>query len=186
LFRFDAYHTLGKVLGGTNMAGAKVEYGSNHLLWRAVVQQQQLFNNGHTQVDVIGEYRSVKDRANSDAAYVKNDWLAFGARADTQISGPFRFLLEAGIDHVFADATKGDDPQLIKTTACLELSAGDGAGARPTFRLFYTQGFWNDAAKDVTTGLGVYSLGQSGNRLNQVYGNANTGGSAGIQAEAWW
>jgi maltoporin len=78
----------------------------------------------------------------------------------------------------------GDAPQLIKTTACLAVSAGDASGSRPTFRLFYTHGFWNDAAK--TSLLGVYTIGQSGKRLQQIYGDANNGGSVGLQAEAWW
>jgi maltoporin len=182
VFRFAAYHTLGKVLGGNNFVGAKVEYGENHFLWRAVVQEQMLFNNDHTGFDVIGEYRSAKNRLNSDAPWVKNDWMSLGGRVDTQLSGPFRFELEAGIDRVLPDT--GPDPQLIKTTACLAINAGEGPGSRPTFRIFYTHGFWNDAAK--TSDLGVYALGQSGNRLNQIYGDKNNGGSAGIQAEAWW
>ena len=182
LFRFAAYHTLGKVLGGTNFLGAKGEYGTNHTLWRVVLQEQMLFNNGHTGVDVIGEYRSARDRTNSDADWVRRDWMSLGARADTQLSGPFRFLLEAGIDRLRPDG--GGNPQLFKTTACLAINAGEGPGSRPTFRLFYTHGFWNDDAK--TSMLGVYTLGQSGNRLQQIYGDKNNGGAAGIQAEAWW
>jgi len=147
-----------------------------------VVQQQMQFNNGHTGVDVIGEFRSTRDRPNEAASYATNNWLSLGARADTQISGPFRFLFEAGIDHVFAAA--GGDTQLFKVTPCLAINAGDGPGARPTVRFFYTHGFWNDAAR--TSPLGVMVGGTSGTRLAQVYGNANNGGSVGLQAEAWW
>jgi len=178
LFRFAAYHTLGKVLGGSNLVGAKVEIGSNRLLWRAVVQQQMTFNNGHTGFDVIGEFRSTRTRDNSDAPWATNSWGSVGARADTQLSGPFRFLLEAGVDHVFPNA--GAAPNLVKATACLAINAGTEPGSRPSFRLFYTHAFWNDAAR------GLYDLGQGGNRLNQVYGDKTNGGSAGIQAEAWW
>ncbi len=182
VFRLGVYHTLNKVLGGSNFVGVKSEFGSNHLLVRGVVQEQMLFNNGHTGLDVIGEFRTARDRPNSNADFATNNWASLGARVDTQISGPFRFLVEAGFDRVFPDS--GDAPQLIKTTACLAVNAGDGPGTRPTFRLFYTQGFWNDAAK--TSMLGVYTGGTSGTRLAQVYGDANTGGSVGIQAEAWW
>jgi maltoporin len=182
LVRLGAYHTLGKVLGGSNLVGAKFEYTKNHFLWRAVVQQQMQFNNGHTGVDVIGEFRSSRDRPNDATAYATNNWLSLGARADTQISGPFRFLFETGIDRVFA--ASGGDPQLIKATGCLAINAGDGPGARPTVRLFYTHGFWNDAAQ--TSPLGVYVGGTSGTRLAQIYGNSDNGGSFGIQAEAWW
>jgi maltoporin len=183
VFRFAAYHTLGKILGGTNFVGAKVEAGSNHLLWRAVVQEQMTFNNEHTSADLVAEYRSNKNRINSDAPWVKNDWFSVGGRVDTQISGPFRFLLEAGIDRVMPDGG-GDAPQLIKTTAAFALNAGEKSGDVPSFRLFYTHGFWNDAAK--MSDLGVYTQGQSGTRLQQVYGDATNGGAFGIQAEAWW
>jgi maltoporin len=180
--RVGVYHTLGKVLGGSNLVGAKADFfGSNELIWRLVTQQQMQFNNGHTGVDVIAEFRSdrVKD-ANDNTA--TNNWLSVGGRIDHQIAGPFRFLFEAGIDHVFAAA--GGSPNLIKVTPCLAINAGDGPGARPTVRLFYTHGFWNSAAQ--APGLGVYTGGTSGSGLQQVYGDATNGGSFGLQAEAWW
>lgn len=182
LFRIAAYHTIGKILGGINFLGAKVEIGPNHLLLRGVVKEEMTFNNGHTGVDVIAEVRSARDRANEDAEYATNNWFSLGGRLDHQLKGPFRFLLEAGIDVVSPEG--GDALNLFKVTPCLAISAGDGAGSRPTVRLFYTHGFWNDAAQ--TSPLGVYALGQSGTRLAQVYGDANNGGSLGIQAEAWW
>jgi maltoporin len=183
LLRFGAYHTLNKVLGGSNFVGAKVEYGPNHFLWRAVIQEQMQVNNGHTGIDVIGEFRSGKDRPDENTDYATNNWFSLGARVDHQIAGPFRFLFEAGIDRVMPES--GDAPQLIKVTPCLAVSAGDGSGSRPTFRLFYTHGFWNDAAKNTTNG--VFNPGaQSGKRLEQIYGDKNNGGSFGLQAEAWW
>jgi maltoporin len=180
--RVGVYHTLNKVLNGSNLVGAKADFfGSNELIWRLVTQQQMQFNNGHTGVDVIAEFRSdrKKDAAGNTAT---NNWFSLGGRIDTQISGPFRFLFEAGIDHVFAAA--GGDPNLIKITPCLAINAGDGPGARPTVRLFYTHGIWNSAAQ--APGLGVYTGGTSGPGLQQVYGNATNGGSFGLQAEAWW
>jgi maltoporin len=183
--RIAAYHTIGKILGGSNLIGAKMEYGDNHLLLRGTVQEGMLFNNGHTGVDAIVEFRYAKDKMGGND--VTNNWFSIGARFDTQISGPFRFLFEPGFDRVFADSTAfpQGDPQLIKATVALAANAGDGPGARPTVRVFYTHGFWNDAAK--TSPLGVFAHGQSGNRLEQVYGaNADNGGSFGIQAEAWW
>ena len=182
IFRFAAYHTLGKILGGNNFVGAKVDAGSNHLQWRAVVQEQMAFNNEHTAVDLLAEYRSNKNRINSDAPWIKNDWFSLGGRVDTQISGPFRFLVEAGVDRVMPDS--GAAPLLVKTTAAFAINAGETPGNVPSFRLFYTHGFWNDAAK--TSDLGVYTQGQSGTRLQQVYGDKTNGGAFGIQAEAWW
>jgi maltoporin len=180
-FRLGVYHTLGNILGGSNLIGAKGEYSKNHTLWRVVVQEQMVF--GKLAVDVIAEYRSARNRPNEDADFVKTDWASAGARLDTQILGPFRFLVEAGWDRAIVD---GDDPQLIKATGVLAVSAGDGAGSRPTFRLFYTHGFWNDANRGENSSFGVYSHWQSGTSLSQVYGDENNGGSFGIQAEAWW
>jgi len=181
MVRGAVYHTLGNVLYGSNLVGAKLEYGKNHQLWRVVLQQGSYFASARTAVDFIAEYRSVKNRADSDADWVKSDWFTVGARTDTQISGPFRFLLEAGLDRVSPD--EGDAQQLVKATACLAISAGTEAGSRPTFRLFYTHAFWNDAAQGAG---GVYDHWQSGTRLAQIYGDATSGGSFGIQAEAWW
>ena len=180
LFRLGVYHTLNKILGGSNFIGAKVEYTKNHFLWRAVVQEQMQFNNGHTGIDVIGEFRSTKDRPNEDADYATNNWLSLGGRIDHQLKGPFRGLVEAGIDRVMPET--GDALQLFKVTACLALSAGEGSGSRPTFRLFYTHAFWNDAAK----GPGGVFNGQTGKGVQQIYGDASNGGSLGLQAEAWW
>jgi maltoporin len=181
-FRFALYHTLAKVLGGTNLIGLKTEQGSNHQLYRATVQEEMFFNGGHTEFDVIAEFRSQRNRPNSNTDYATDNWFSLGARGDTQIQGPFRFLVEAGIDHVAPDT--GPSPDLFKATACLAVNAGPDSGSRPTFRLFYTHAFWNDAAK--ISPAGVFAAGQSGTRLAQVYGNASNGGTFGLQAEAWW
>jgi maltoporin len=181
LVRLGVYHTLNKVLNGQNFIGAKVEYSKNHFLWRAVLKQTMQLNQGHDGVDFIAEFRSTKDRANEDAEYATNNWLSAGARYDRWISGPFRFLVEAGYDGVFPEV--GDAMSLFKVTGCFAVSAGDHADARPTIRAFYTHGFWNEAAQGPG---GVYSLGQSGRRAAQIYGDKTNGGSFGLQAEAWW
>jgi maltoporin len=179
LFRLGIYHTLNKVvLGGQNILGVKSELGANHQLVRAVVSQQVPFNGGHSQVDVIGEVRTARNRPSDSMPWATDNWGSLGARVDHQLSGPFRFLLEAGWDGVFPAA--GDARHLFKGTACLAINAGDSNGSRPTVRIFYTQGFWNDGAK------AAFASGAGGNRIAQVYGDQNTGGSAGIQAEAWW
>jgi len=179
LFRLGIYHTINKaILGGQNILGVKGEIGANHQLARAVVSQQVPFNGGHSQVDVIGEVRTQRDRPNDSMPFATNNWGSLGARVDHQLAGPFRFLLEAGWDGVFPAA--GDSRHLFKGTACLAINAGDNNGARPTVRIFYTQGFWNDGAK------AAFASGAGGQRIAQVYGDQNTGGSAGIQAEAWW
>lgn len=179
VFKIGVYHQLNKVLGGHNFVGAKGEFGSNFQQVRGVVEETMAFNNGHTGVDVIGEVRTLRTKPNGND-FVTDNWFSLGGRVDTQISGPFRFLVEAGIDHVSPNA--GDARDLFKATACLAINAGEFNYSRPTVRLFYTQGFWNDAAK-----AAFLSSGDSNTiRTAQVYGNANSGGSFGLQAEAWW
>jgi maltoporin len=177
-FKLGVYHQLDKVLGGHNFVGAKGEFGSNFLQVRGVVEETMAFNSGHTALDVIGEFRTLRTRADSSQAFATSNWFSLGGRIDHQLAGPFRFLVEAGIDHV--SPPTGDALQLIKATACLAINAGEFNYSRPEVRLFYTQGFWNDGAK------AAFASGAGGNRIAQVYGDVNTGGSLGLQAEAWW
>jgi maltoporin len=130
---------------------------------------QQSANFGATAVDFITEYRVRKA-----AAQAGNKWFTIGARADTHISGPFRFLAEAGHDMVKPE-NGGDKANLTKVTLALAASAGNEAGSRPTVRLFLTHAAWNDAAK---TQLNANTLA--------VFGDKKAGTSVGVQAEAWW
>lgn len=180
-FRFAAYHSLNNVLGGGNISGFKIENGKTIQLWRVFTQQTAFVQSIRTGFDFITEYRSKKTRDNDSQPWVKNDWFSIGGRSDTQISGPFRFLVELGHDHVKPDG--GSAQNLTKLTLVGAMSAGKDPWSRPTFRLFYTYAKWNDAAK---LSGGVYDHWQSGSRLKQIYGDATSGSTFGIQSEAWW
>jgi maltoporin len=180
-FRFAVYHTLNNFLGGGNISGVKLENGKTIQLWRAFTQQNTFVPSIRTNFDFITEFRSKKTRDNDSQPWVKNDWFSIGGRSDTQISGPFRFLVELGHDHVKPEG--GSAQNLTKLTLVGAMSAGKDAGSRPTFRLFYTYAKWNEAAK---LSGGVYDHWQSGSRLKQIYGDATTGSTFGIQSEAWW
>jgi len=95
-FKLGVYHQLDKVLGGHNFVGAKGEFGSNFLQVRGVVEETMAFNNGHTAVDVIGEFRTLR----TGTPTVTSNWFFARRPGRHLISGPFRFLVEAGIDHV--------------------------------------------------------------------------------------
>lgn len=179
--RFSVYHTLSGILGGSNLVGLKGEAGRNHLLGRAVLQQSFFSASLRTGIDFLTEFRMKRDRADPNSPWVNGHWFTIGARTDTQLVGPLRFLLEAGND--YAKAGDAAAQNLTKLTALLAVSAGSDPWSRPTFRLFYTHGFWNKAAQEAG---GVYDHWQSGARLKQVYGDRTSGGSFGIQAEAWW
>jgi maltoporin len=162
------YQTLnGMILGGNTLIGVKADKFGETKNTRVVFQQSASF--GATAVDFITEYRVRKE-----AASAGNKWFTVGARADTWLSGPFRFLVEAGHDQVKPEAG-GDKLNMTKLTAALAASAGKEAGSRPTVRLFVTHAVWNEAAR----------LNLSGN-TKAVFGDKKAGTSVGVQAETWW
>jgi maltoporin len=162
------YQTLnGLLLGGNTLIGVKHDKQGEAKNTRAVFQQSANF--GPTAVDFITEYRVAKR-----AAQAGNKWFTIGARADTWIGGPFRFLAEAGHDMVKPE-NGGDKLNMTKFTAAVAASAGKEAGSRPTVRLFLTHAIWNEAAR----------LNLSGN-TKAVFGDKKAGTSIGVQAEAWW
>jgi maltoporin len=166
-YRAGVYHSLNLGALGSNLLGFKYEtLGEDSNQWRAFVQHGVNLFSARTALDFIAEYRQTTPATGDDTT-----WLGVGARTDTQISGPFRFLLEAGYDRV-DDGT--DVENLTKVTAAFAMSSGKDAGARPTFRLFYTHAIWSDE--------GVLASG----RTNDVYGEEKSGGSFGLQAEGWW
>ena len=162
------YQTLnGTILGGNTLIGVKADKFGETKNTRVVLQQTTNF--GATAVDFITEYRVRKAASNGG-----NKWFSIGARADTWLSGPFRFLAEAGHDMVKPE--DGSDKQsLTKLTLALAASAGKEAGSRPTVRLFLTHAVWNDAAKTQLNG-----------NTQAVFGDKKAGTSIGVQAETWW
>jgi maltoporin len=162
------YQTMnGLILGGNTLIGFKHDKEGESKNTRVVFQQSANF--GATAVDFITEYRQAKR-----AAQAGNKWFTIGARADTWIGGPFRFLAEAGHDQVKPESG-GDKLNMTKLTAAVAASAGKEAGSRPTVRLFVTHAVWNEAAR----------LALSGN-TREVFGDKKAGTSIGVQAEAWW
>lgn len=162
------YQTLnGTILGGNTLIGVKADKFGETKNTRVVFQQSASF--GATAVDFITEYRVRKE-----AAQAGNKWFTIGARADTWLGGPFRFLAEAGHDQVKPE-NGGDKLNMTKLTAAVAASAGKDAGSRPTVRLFVTHAVWNEAAR----------LNLSGN-TKAVFGDKKAGTSVGVQAETWW
>ena len=164
----------------------------------ASTDQQDLGSSGkqNVEADVIYGVNVPSARTSIDAQFmirqskgVKNgdtpkpavddtltEWIA-GFRTDTQISGPFRFLLEAGY---VSDKVKGGKNQnLIKVTPCFAISGGNDPWSRPTFRLFYTYASWN---KDNTM---IFDNWKSSG-IKDAFPGKKTGGSWGVQAEGWW
>lgn len=158
----------GVILGGDTLFGVKGDkYGE---LKNTRVVFQQGMSLGGTAVDFITEYRVRKNTGNTG-----NKWFMVGARTDTHLSGPFRFLAEVGHDQVKPDGG-GAKQNLTKGTLAVAASAGKDAGSRPTIRLFVTHAIWNDAAR----------AGLSSPNTRQVFGDKKAGTSVGVQAESWW
>jgi len=153
---------------------------------RGVVVYGVSFPSARTSLDLVGEYRhrkSVASLSDADDPDASTDWMSGGFRTDTQISGPFRFLLEAGVDSTKAKgADAGDTTRhtLWKVTPCLAVSGGNDPGSRPTFRLFYTYASWNkDGTADVLSAW-------KGSGLPSQFADKTSGGTLGLQAEGWW
>lgn len=167
-YRAAVYHTVNLGRWGNNLVGFKYEtLGEDSNRWRAVVQHGVALPAARTALDFIAEYRRTKPATGDDQA-----WFSVGARTDTELAGPVRFLLEAGYDRV----QDGDEDarSLTKVTGALSMSTGKNAEGTPTFRLFYTHAVWNRE--------GVLADG----RTNDVYGEQKSGGSFGLQAHGWW
>jgi maltoporin len=162
----------GTILGGDTLIGVKADKFGDLKNTRVVFQQGM--SVGATAVDFITEYRIRKNTGNTG-----NKWFMIGARADTHLSGPFRFLAEVGHDQVKPDGG-GAKQNLTKGTLAVAASAGKDAGSRPTIRLFVTHAIWNDAVR--TAGAG----GLSSTNARQVFGDKKSGTSVGVQAESWW
>ncbi|HSD39724.1 MAG TPA: carbohydrate porin [Rhodocyclaceae bacterium] len=171
------YHTTQGTLGGSTTVGYRYDRnevargGLGQKNNRIVIQQTGAVLSLKTYWDAIGEYRE----RNFTTLGTSEKWGSIGARTDTHIAGPFRFLIEAGYDQV--KPSVGDTRTMSKVTLATAISGGPDAGSRPTIRLFYTQAWWNEAARKALA---------DNPQTQQVFGNAKDGASIGIQAEAWW
>ncbi len=150
-----------------------------------------------TSVDALVGWRQTKSikSKKSDTTPVDDtmNLVLAGFRTDTQISGPFRFLLEVGFDwNKSKNVNTAPDPDvpgvlnnnkahtLLKITPCFAISGGNDPWSRPTFRFFYTYASWNkDGTYDV-----FKAWKDSGSQ--QAFGGKTAGNVIGVQAEGWW
>lgn len=167
-YRAAVYHTANLGAWGNNLVGFKYEtLGEDSNRWRAIVQHGVYLPAARTALDFIAEYRRTSPETGDDET-----WLGVGARADTELGGPFRFLLEAGYDRV--DDGEDEARSLTKITGALAMSTGKNGEGTPTFRLFYTHAIWS------TEGA------LADDRTEEIYGDEKSGGCVGLQATGWW
>jgi len=179
-YRVGLYHSADLGKWGSNFLGFKYAkndgggadgHGAGENRWQVILQHGFNLASARTGIDFLAEYRDKKIDNVSD----HDKWLAVGARTDTNISGPFRFLLEAGYDRDQIGSQSATT--LLKITGALAVSAGKDPWSRPTFRLYYTYGSWSD--------VGVLD-GYSAQNTQTAFGTSKSGGSFGVQAEGWW
>ncbi len=179
-YSFLLLHETPNLLSGTLSAGLRLSShiggngghdNSGTMLGKSTLLfAQQSGNINNTGYDVVGEYKQTK----YDDTDIKDTWFSLGGRIDVPISGPLRAIAELGTDNV--KRTDERSYSFNHVTLAAALNAGPGAGSRPTIRLYYTYGKWNDAVRDA----------QVGPASGTVHAGKSNGSSIGIQAESWW
>ncbi|QSI77235.1 MULTISPECIES: carbohydrate porin [Niveibacterium] len=169
-----AYHNLNGVLGGSNLIGiGYTSYENDKDVFDITIQQSGFVTGAKMGWDAIARYRKNSAKNNG----IDSTEYAIGARLDGQISGPFRWLVEGGYNHV--SPSQGESQSMWKITPTLALSAGNDPWSRPTFRLYWNYTSWSDS---VTNPYRWSSEAQSvGRDVTQT-----SGSTIGVQAEAWW
>lgn len=191
-YTVGVYHTWNLGDLGSNLIGVKYEkdntgssaagaIGYGKTGYRVVVQHGFMFTGIKTSLDVLTEYRSKWNSKGSNKD--KDNWFALGARTDSQLSGPFRLLLEAGYDYTKNTAAGAKANSLVKGTVCFAVSGGNDPWSRPTFRVFATAASWNKEAYADMKAKWI-----NGDAFGQAYpkGTETSGLSYGVQAEGWW
>ena len=193
-YRIAVYHNFGlgtagnlfvgfKYHGGDGISGmdgkvgeisdpTAANYGKINKAWRVFAQYGVSVPSIRTSFDFLTEYRDRTPAGGGD----HNKWFTVGARADAQLSGPFRGLLEVGYDRV--QDGSNDATTLLKITPVLAISAGNDPWSRPTFRLYYTFANWSDP--------GVLDGYNSAGSQALAGPTKKSLGSFGVQAEGWW
>lgn len=171
---FAVYHNLNGVLGGSNLLGlgyTTTEDGTD--VTDFTVQQSGFVDSAKMAWDAIFRYRMNEGQTDASSS---TEW-AIGGRLDGQISGGFRWLLEAGYNSVAPDV--GEDMSMWKITPTLAYSAGPDPWSRPTFRLYWNYASWSDSVKN------PYRW-QSEAQAKGADPTSTSGSTIGFQAEAWW
>ncbi|HYD52384.1 MAG TPA: carbohydrate porin [Gemmatimonadaceae bacterium] len=189
-WRIAAYHNFGFGSAGNLFVGGKVDKntalsgydgnGDGRTAWRVFAQYGVAVPAIRTSIDLLAEYRNSDFETEQGPAgntFDKQTWITAGFRTDTQIAGPFRFLLEAGYDYLDKSPVTGESENLLKITPAIAISAGNDPWSRPTFRFYYTYANWSE--------VGVLD-GWSSTFTQEMNGTDKSGSTIGVQAEGWW
>lgn len=177
-FMVTGQHVQAQVLGGENHLvlqygqGAAATLGkfsddtagASHQTFRALDRLSVSLGS-----DWSGMVAGVVERRESPDAGEGQTWYSIGARPVYHFTDHIAVAFEVGQDIVQPD--DGAGRALTKITLAPMLTKGRGFSDRPQLRLFVTQAFWNQAARDA----GLVGTG-----------DANRSLSFGVQAEIWW
>lgn len=123
------------------------------------------------------------------AVYQKDDsptgdqtWTSLGARLTYGVTEHFKLQGELGFDRVRPSG--GSTENMTKLTIAPTWAMAPNFWARPELRLFWTIGWWNQAAQaaaEGSTNAAVASISSTG-----VFAGQSHGSTIGLQFEGWW
>lgn len=109
----------------------------------------------------------LRDGGSSDN---KEKWYSLGVRPVYYITDNYHLVFEAG--HSIVDPKGQDKRKLTRISFAPQVSTGRSIWGRPVVRAFITQSFWSDSNKGSVGGA--------------AYREKTSGGSYGVQIEAWF
>ncbi len=101
-------------------------------------------------------------------------WISAGDRVSFQVVDHLKLLGEAGYDNVKKTNGLAQAQQLFKATGAVAFAGAGGFWGRPELRLFFTEAYWNEAARGAS--IDSYKLYTASDKLSAW--------TAGLQAEA--
>ncbi len=190
-WQISLLHKQDKVLGGNNTFG--IQYGvgpgtgigigndrigaSGSTTLGSDVTRTRMFNDLVIQPSEAFSmaFAAVVQKDKSDAGG-SSTWTTLGARPVYAVSKHVKLQMELGTSRG-TSPTGGAAQRLTTVTFAPTIALAKDFWSRPELRAFVTYGRWNDAAKAAVN---------ANNNSGPVYGNANSGTSAGFQIETWW
>lgn len=182
-----AQHSIG-VLGGFNKViltkatnGANMDHSArwwadnNYRFSGLRLMDQMVFKAGPVNGEAtIGLLREEQNGGKADKTFIVGSRMWYHFNDLYSVGG------EAG--HVQVKPGNGGEKRsLNKLTLSAQISAGADYWARPSIRVYYTQAKWNDAARG-----SVACTGRDCGVTAAGYPTETSGGTYGIQWDAWW
>jgi maltoporin len=156
--------------GAANLNGSgKLNFTGDYSAFR--VMDHLVFDFGAVNGSAVIGYSDTKD-GDTDLTIGVRPWYHFNDL----------YSVGAEYGHIESKPTHGETKKLDKFTVAAQISAGKSFWARPALRAYYTYASWNDALK----GSNVACTGRDCEVTAEGFGDKTSGGTYGLQMEAWW